>query len=128
MYERCFFPDKVRLYLQKEIDRLFASGQSLVAYPLRIVYLPFNGIPASGSTISILVSVPKKLMKHAVKRNRIKRLIRESFRLNYNATAELYAKNGKYLHIAYIYICKELKPFTEIEKAVLKSFEIFQHL
>ena len=124
--ERNFFPSSERLSLQKDIDRLFDTGQAFISYPLRIIYLPDSGDPATHSAISILVSVSKKRIKLAVDRNRIKRLIRESFRLNKNETSTLFKLNGKHLHIAYIYICNDVKTFTVIEKAVLKAFDIIR--
>ena len=125
--ERNFFPQSERLCSQKTIERLFNAGQAFISYPLRIIYLTDIVNPATDSAISMLVSVPKKRIKLAVKRNRIKRLIRESFRLNKNETSTLYKINGKHLHIAYIYICNEVKTFTDIEKAVRKAFEVIRH-
>jgi len=124
--ERYFFPQSERLCLQKEIDQLFNAGQSILYYTLRVIYLPFNAITATDSAISMMVSVPKKHIKHAVNRNCIKRLIRESFRLNKNEISALFKQNGKHLNIAYIYICKEVKTFTVINKAVLKAFEVIR--
>ena len=123
MEERKFFPKNERLFLQKEIDSLFDTGHSFVSYPLRITYLSRINSPASKSGISILVSVPKKRIKSAVKRNRIKRLIRESFRLNKNETSERCQQKGKTLHIAFLYIGNEVKPFAHIEKAVKKALK-----
>lgn len=63
------------------IERLFTGGsKSLPAFPLRIVYMPVEGenLPAA----TILISVPKKRFKRAVKRNRVKRQIREAYRKN----------------------------------------------
>ena len=118
MDERHFFPKTERLFLQKEIDQLFDSGQSFISYPLRIIFLSFPSEQATTTGISVFISVPKKRIRHAVNRNRIKRLIREAFRLNKN----LYRQEGKKIHIAYIYICKEMKTYACIEKAVQKAF------
>ena len=126
LFERYCFPASERLRLQKDMDRLFVAGQSFISYPLRIVYLPKDANPASDSAISMLVSVSKKRIKHAVERNRIKRLVRESFRLNKNETVTLLRQNGKQFDIAYIYICNSARNFTVIEKAVLKAFEIIR--
>ena len=123
VFERFFFHPSERLRLQKEMDTLFKAGQSFISYPLRVIYLPKEVNPASDSAITMLVSVSKKRIKHAVERNRIKRLIRESFRLNKNETATLFRQNDKQLDIAYIYIGNSTKTFAVVEKAVLKAFE-----
>jgi ribonuclease P protein component len=124
--ERRFFPKSERLYLKKDIDRLFGSGQSFISYPLRIVYLSDTGntFPASG--ISVLIGVPKKRIRNAVQRNRIKRLIREAYRLNKNEILNHCKQNGKYLQIAFMYVCNEIKPYTEMEKAILNAFAVIR--
>jgi ribonuclease P protein component len=120
--ERKFFPKNERLCLKKDIDRLFGSGQSFISYPLRIVYLSDTGnsLPASG--ISTLIGVPKKRIRHAVQRNRVKRLIREAYRLNKNEILNHCKQDGIYLQIAFMYVCDEIKPYSEMEKAILKAF------
>ncbi|MBR5192939.1 MAG: ribonuclease P protein component [Bacteroidaceae bacterium] len=71
-----------RLCSKKLIERLFAGGnKSFPAFPLRVVYmcLPPEETEAE---VSILISVPKKRFKHAVKRNQVKRQVREAYRCN----------------------------------------------
>ena len=121
--ERKFFPKSARLSLKNDIDSLFNNGQSFISYPLRIVYLSDTAGTSSESGISVLVSVPKRRIKRAVKRNRIKRLIRESFRLNKNAFIEEQKLNGKHLNIAFMYISDEVLPFSNIEKATIKALK-----
>jgi len=67
---------------EKIIEFLFNEGASMANYPIRLVYSEFN-FP---NDVDFLVgfSVPKKKFKKAVDRNRIKRLMRESFRLQQN--------------------------------------------
>lgn len=124
--ERNTFPKSERLYLKKDIDRLFNNGQSFISYPLRIVYLSDTGdnIPASG--ISVLIGVPKKRIRRAAQRNRIKRLIREAFRLNKNELSNLYKQESKHLLVAFMYVCNEAKAYTNIEKSILKAFTIIR--
>jgi ribonuclease P protein component len=122
--ERKFFHKSERLYLKKDIDKLFADGQSFLSYPLRIAYLSDTRDTPPVSGISILISVPKKRIRHAVHRNRIKRLIREAFRLSKNECSSLCKQKGKQLHIAFIYICNEIMTYADIEKSMLKALKI----
>ena len=113
---------KERISSKKEIDLLFTKGNSFIVYPLRIVYAVHNCKKISGeSAVSIMISIPKKKFKRAVKRNRLKRLIKESYRLNKN---ELIEKIACPLSIAFLYLSDEEKPYTEIESAVRKALEI----
>ena len=74
------YPKKEKLKSKKVIEQLFDEGQSVSAFPLRLVYLQTtfddNVIAKTG------VSVSKRNFKTAVDRNRIKRLLREVYRLN----------------------------------------------
>jgi len=117
--ERRLFPKSERLCLQKDIDRLFASGDTFVSYPLRIVYRSASIDDAS----KILVSVPKKRIKSAVMRNRIKRLIRESYRLNRNVSTEQGKQKENQLHIAFLYLSNDIKTYDDIEKAMRKALD-----
>jgi ribonuclease P protein component len=109
-----------RLNRTKSIDRLFMSGESFVAYPLRVVYLVASG-EAGSAEASILVSVSKKKFKSAVKRNRVKRLIREAYRLNKNDLSSRLHDRTRRMDIAFIYLKNELPTYSEIEKGMLKS-------
>ena len=124
MEERMLLPKNERLFLRNDINKLFSSGQTFISYPLRIIYC--NSDNDSSPGISMLISVPKKNIKQAVKRNRIKRLIRESFRLNKNDTSTLFIQKEKKLHIAFIYLCKDIIATISIEKAVQKALNIIR--
>ena len=108
-----------RLSWKRYIDLLFAKGQSFVAFPLRVVYLPVE--EESLTPVSILISVPKKKFKRAVKRNLIKRQIREVYRVRkYMLIDPLVEKNRRML-VAFLYLDKEIHSFAEMEKAMNKA-------
>nr|WP_318036588.1 ribonuclease P protein component [Winogradskyella bathintestinalis] len=74
------YSKKDKLKSKKVIERLFTEGKAVTAYPLRLIYLKTDF--EDGSQLKTGVSVSKRLHKTAVSRNRIKRLLREAYRLN----------------------------------------------
>ncbi len=78
------FPKSERIYLQKEIDDLFAPGHSkaLTDFPLRMVFRYVTRENDDEPRVKVMVSVAKKRLHHAVDRVRAKRQMREAYRLN----------------------------------------------
>ncbi len=73
------FSKKEKLKSKKLIEQLFAEGKSVSAYPLRLIFMETTFV--EDVKLKIGVSVGKRNFKKAVDRNRIKRLLRESYRL-----------------------------------------------
>lgn len=92
------------------IDRLFSEGKSFVVYPFRVVYL--TDVEHQDADVAILVSVSKKRFKRAVKRNFIKRRVKECFRLNKSKI--ILGENVKHLSIAFLYLSSDLKSFEQL--------------
>jgi ribonuclease P protein component len=118
---RATFRKEERISNQKEIDRLFAQGSSFLTYPLRVVYVKKK--PFSGADVSILVSIPKKRFKQAVKRNRLKRLVRESYRLHKQPLIQFLQEKEAGLLIAFLFIGKDLCEYKTIETAVVQALD-----
>jgi ribonuclease P protein component len=107
-----------RLYLQKDIDALFAGGNpSFPVYPLRVVYRLTEG---DGPTASMLISVPKKRFKRAVKRNRVKRQVREAFRRQKHLLIEPLQAHGLHVQMAFIWLDPHLHTSDEVDAKVRK--------
>lgn len=114
-----------RLKSRSRIDRLFAAGTGGLVYPLRYLILeedvPVSLRETADSGVSILVSVPKRHHKRAVRRNLIKRRIREAYRLNkLPLTEKIRGKQGKTLLLAFLYISDGVADYQAIENAVRK--------
>lgn len=110
-----------RLHGKKAVDELFAGDSgSFAIFPFRAVFMEAE--PTGEHPVAILISIPKKRIRQAVKRNRLKRQIREAYRQNkHQLTAALNGK-GKGLAVAFIYLSAEMLPTEEITgklKAVL---------
>lgn len=103
-----------RLHGRSDISRLIAEGKFGGVSGLRYCVRPENGLTYS----RIMVSVPKKLFKRAVKRNLLKRRLRESYRLQKHLLPE---GDGK--DIMFVYSTKEILPFSEIYSQVGQILE-----
>lgn len=84
------------------IGQLFAEGSHVKSFPFRLIYLKTNH--DSEFPISVGFSVPKRNVKLAVNRIRIKRIMREAYRKNKHAFTENI--NKQYIFM-FVYMAKE---------------------
>ena len=114
------FSKKEKLKSKTLIEQLFTEGNSVSAYPLRLVYMPADlkdDVPFKTG-----VSVSKRNSERAVDRNRIRRLMRESFRLHKHD----YINNMSVPYAFMIlYIGKEKPSFDQVESKMTLLFEKF---
>ena len=120
---RLTLPKYERIFWKRHLDLLFSEGQSFVAYPLRVIYLPVEKVQIH-ATASIIISVSKKKFKHAVDRNAIKRRVRESYRLQKHELIDCFAKKESALLVAFLYLSKEKSSFETIDKAISKAVQL----
>ena len=107
------FPKKEKLKSKKLIEKLFKEGKTLSNFPLKLIYLKVD-VPVDAK-FKTGVAVPKKNFKSAVKRNRIKRLLREAYRLNKHLVFNNSEGNFAFL---ILYLGKEMPTYPEIDKGM----------
>jgi ribonuclease P protein component len=111
------FSTEEKLKSKKTIDKLFKEGKSVAQNGFTLVYLidSLNSFyPAmAGFTVS------KRFFKHAVDRNRVKRLMREAYRLNKNLLYQKLVGGKQQMALMFVYNGKELPPYETVTKAVV---------
>ena len=111
-------PKSERLHSFGAIRRLFTEGRGGFVYPLRyMVYAE----PSEEMEAEILFSTPKKFLKRANKRNKIRRRMREAYRLN--KTLLLASNTPRQMQVALIYSSKEVLDYNTIENATKRILE-----
>ena len=114
------FPKEEHLCRKKLIEELFSKqGSSFGVYPLRIVWIK-SEMPTTAPP-QVLISVSKRTFKRAVDRNRLKRLIREAYRLNkYRLTEQ--PEGHPIALLGIIFTGKEKSPLALVEKKLISAF------
>lgn len=118
-----------RICSHKLIDAIFSGNKSrsMSAFPLRVVFMPLDEDDSCGNTddgrdgqaqcplpkAKMLISVPKKHFKRAVKRNRVKRQVREAYRKNKSLIAD------KAVALAFIWTDDHLRDSQVVEEKVV---------
>ena len=106
-----------RLCSRALIEKLFhkEGSRSMAAFPLRLVYMK-TATEEAESLPQVLISVPKRCFKRAVKRNRVKRQVREAYRKNKQVLVEsLRETGGQGLVMAFIWLDDKLWDTAEVE-------------
>lgn len=116
------FPKKEKLTSKIIIDRLFKDGQSRFKYPFRVLFL--SDEVYSEPFPQLVISVSKRNFKHAVDRNRIKRLIREAYRLQKEELLSLFPFKPSY--VAILYTAKEEIQLEELKKKLYLIIKMTQ--
>lgn len=111
------FKKDERLKSRKIIGKLFSDGQSFGMYPLRLVWLEMHE-KQGDFPVKFSLSVPKRAFAKAVDRNRLRRLVRESWRLNKFWLYERLNEEDKQYAFMVIYTAKEMMEMDKIEEAM----------
>jgi ribonuclease P protein component len=113
-----------RLKLRKQIETLFQTGEAFSVFPLRVVYRIIPSIDVQASPVQVGFSIPKKKIKKANGRNRVRRLLKEAWRLQKHPLYEV-VPSGHQLHCFLIYTGPPVITFDEACEAVHKLQQKF---
>ncbi|WP_299435821.1 ribonuclease P protein component [uncultured Aquimarina sp.] len=114
------FGKNERLKSKKEIEFLFSEGKSISKYPVRLIYRKTT--LQKGEGIQTAVSVSKRNFKKAVDRNRIKRLLRESYRKNKYLVGNNTTHQFTFM---FLYTGKEMPDYIIIESKIKEIIQKF---
>jgi ribonuclease P protein component len=110
-----------RLCSHKTLGQLFDSGESFLVFPLKVVFMKSETPLPQPAEAAFAVS--KRNFKRAVKRNLLKRRMREAYRLNKNPLYDELAAKNRHISIMFIFVGKEVLEFSTIEKAMISALK-----
>ncbi len=109
-----------RLKSRKAIDELFINGKSFLLFPFKITWkvTTSNQQPANTDSLQAAFSVGKRNFKKATERNKIKRLIREAWRLQKNELKYYLQQNNKQAVVFILFIGNEIPEYKLVSEKV----------
>jgi ribonuclease P protein component len=110
---------------KKLISDAYSKGKQFFYYPFKVIWLDSISF-MKDNPVQILISVPKKNISLAVTRNKIKRLIREAFRLNKKNYYEYLTNASKSNLLVLHYTEKKIIPYKEIEAKIVLILQRMQ--
>ena len=116
-------PKSERLYLREAIGQLFAKGKGFMVFPYRVVYRILPEEDPQEVRVAIMTVAPKKKFKHAVDRNRVKRLTREAYRINKVELHDFLASKNLKLQVAFIYADNHFLTFDETQRRIQQAIK-----
>jgi len=97
------YQKKDKLKSRKQTQQLFSKGQSINAFPIKLIYT-IEAVTAAETLLQAGVAAPSRTFRKAVQRNRVKRLLREGYRLERPAFMASAALQNKRVNLFFLYI------------------------
>lgn len=105
---------KERLKRRKIIEQLFSEGKGINSGPIRATYKFY--LNTLEHSLQAGFTASSRQFKKAADRNRIKRLLRESYRLQKSSLQEKLQLEQKQLAVFFIYTGKEMPAFAQLQE------------
>jgi len=113
-----------KLKSRKALNALFTGGKSFAVFPVKIFWMP--AAPDSDRPMQAGVGVSARHFKKAVDRNRIKRLLRECYRLNKHSLLATLETKEKKVVVFFLYVGKELPDYTMLNEKMQQALTKFE--
>lgn len=118
-----------KLKSRKQTQHLFSTGQAINVFPIRLIYTiePIEGTAANLSLTSVLqagVGAPSRTFRKAVQRNRVKRLLREAYRLEKPNFISQAALDNKRVNLFLLYTDALVLTQVEIQGKLKEALSI----
>jgi ribonuclease P protein component len=107
-----------KLKSRKSIQELYRKGKRIYSFPLLLLYIPMDSA-SEKVVLKMAASVSKKKIRRAVDRNKLKRRIREAYRLQKPEILNILPHQTGYLFM-FVYLSKEVVSYHIIENAMEK--------
>lgn len=111
---RYFFRKSDRLSSRKTIEELFSKGNSFSHFPFKVIWLQQNNKPV----LQLAVGVSTRNFKKATDRNRIKRLIREAYRLQKGSLHDQLQAKERQLSVFILYVGKDIPAYSLVSEKI----------
>lgn len=121
------FGKDYKLCSKRVIDELFETGVTLKQYPLRLIYIKDPLHFSKNTAFQMVISVPKKKIRKAHDRNKVKRIIRELIRKNKHELENILETQNNKLAIFLIYSESTILEYSLIEKKINKLIHQLQN-
>ncbi|MBQ9212793.1 MAG: ribonuclease P protein component [Bacteroidales bacterium] len=113
-----------RLKSVVKTQKLFLKGKSFKIFPFHVYYRLSNNAEIIKN--QFVISVGKHFFKHAVDRNRMKRLVREAYRKNKQLVYLLSEEKNVFFNVGFVYKSSSKLDYVEIEKIVIQALNMLK--
>ncbi|NLR94804.1 MULTISPECIES: ribonuclease P protein component [Flammeovirga] len=119
-YTRSTFPKCEHLKSKSRIEQMFKKGQSVFCFPYKVYYTLSDDLTTAPIPPQVLFSVSKRTFKNASDRNRVKRQLKEAYRLNKNIL-NIENPQKSIEAISFVYVSKKKEPYNFLERKMKAS-------